>query len=72
MKLIPKGQSVLFINQYGDKIWARSLKELRTLANGGKVAKQYCDDKQGKTWHTGYIIGEQWFTAYLPLRVEAD
>lgn len=70
--LIPKGQRVMFLDQNGSSVWVGSVAELRSEAGGGPVVKMYVDDKTGKSWHCGYIVGRRWFTAYLPLRVEAD
>lgn len=50
----------LFVDQYGRKIVARSLRE---KANGGKVSKMYRDKKDGRTVWTGYVVGASWFTA---------
>lgn len=61
------GQLTLFIDQYGQPIWARTVKELRAKVGGGRVSKQYCDKKDGRTVHNGYVVGDRWFTAYRPI-----
>ena len=37
------------------------------------AAKMYVDGKDGKTYHVGYVVGEQWFNLYevTPFRKEA-
>lgn len=61
----------LFIDQYGRKIWARTVHELREKAGGGRVNKQYIDKHDGRTVHNGYVVGQSWFTAFRPLEIEA-
>jgi hypothetical protein len=61
----------LFIDQYGDPVWARTVKELREKCGGGRVAKMYVDKKDGRTVHCGYIVGRRWFTRYAPVEVPA-
>lgn len=53
----------VFINQYGQVYYAETLKELRTKIPG-HLSKMYCDDKDGKSFHVGYVIGHEWFTMY--------
>jgi len=61
----------LFIDQYGGKEWARSLKELKEKVGPGRVSKQYVDKKDGTTVHCGYVIGRRWFTRYIPWEKQA-
>jgi hypothetical protein len=61
----------LWIDQYGKPVWARTIAELRERAGGGKVSKMYNDKKDGRTMHTGYVIGHRWFTRYAPVEVAA-
>lgn len=60
------GVLMLYIDQYGDPIWARTVPDLRKQAGGGTVSKMYCDLKDGRTVHRGYIVGKRWFSAYIP------
>ena len=62
----------LYISQYGDKFYAKTIKELRGLiGNGGsRVSKCYVDDMNGRTFHTGYFIGGLWLHEYTPTRKE--
>lgn len=55
----------LYIDQYGNKFWARTLKELRAQIPG-RCSKMYVDKKDGSTVHTGYVIGQHWLTAFVP------
>jgi hypothetical protein len=61
----------LWIDQHGAHVWAHTVKELRERAGGGRVAKQYCDKKDGTTVHNGYIVGGRWFTRYAPVEKAA-
>ena len=58
----------LWIDQHGQRIWARTAKELREKAGGGKISKMYADGKEGGVFHTGYVIGRRWFNGYTPMR----
>lgn len=69
------GKPVLFIDQYGDRFWARSLAELRGQCPGA-VTAQYNDRKDGSTVRNGYAIGvgganERWLTAFKPIEFAA-
>ena len=62
-----KGKPTMYLNQYGQRFWARTVKELREIVGGGRVRKMYCDKKDGSTFHVGYVIGQHWLSAYLPV-----
>ena len=66
-----KNKFTLYINQYGNKIGATTVKSLREQAGGGRVSKMYIDKKDGKSYHVGYVVGKQWFTAYKPVEIPA-
>ena len=61
---------LLYLDQYGNKFWAKTVKELRAQINNGhsRVSIMYCDKKDGRSVRTGYVIGQHWLTAYV--RVE--
>lgn len=61
----------LFIDQYGDPVWARTAKELREKCGGGRLFKIYCDMKDGGSFHVGYGVGRRWFNRYAPVHVPA-
>jgi hypothetical protein len=63
-------QSVLYIDQYGSPFWARTIKELRHAVGGGRVSEMYVDKMDGRTVHCGYVVGEHWLSAYVPLERE--
>ena len=69
--LINKKAKRLFIDQYGNRFYAHTVKELRKQigAGGSKVEKMYCDRKDGSTIHTGYVIGGHWLTMYAPVYI---
>lgn len=62
-----KKAKTLYRDQYGNTFMAATVKDLREQI-GGAVSKMYVDDKDGKSWHVGYVVGQHWCTAYVPLR----
>ena len=67
------GKWTLFIDQYGSRFAASTVKELRGKIGmgGSRVGKMYRDKKDGSTVHCGYVIGEHWLTAYAPIEIAA-
>ena len=61
----------LYIDQYGNKFFAKTLKELKAEIGRTKASKMYVDSTDGKTYHIGYVIGEHWLKAYTPMRKAA-
>lgn len=59
--------SLLYIDQYGSLVCARTVRELRDRAGGARVSKMYRDKPDGRTVHCGYVVGRRWFTAYAPV-----
>ena len=59
---------MLYISQYGDKYFAKNLRELQRIVGGGRISKMYNTTKEGVNYHCGYVIGGQWLTAYIPFR----
>jgi hypothetical protein len=59
--------SILYIDQFGTRIWARTVKQLRERAGGGRVSKMYVHKLDGRTVHVGYVVGRHWFAAYAPV-----
>lgn len=64
------GRLMLYIDQWGNHWWARTVKELQKQL-GGHVSKMYMDFKDGTTAHTGYVVGKHWCTAYAPYKGSA-
>ena len=64
---------MLYVDQYGNKFYASTLKELRQQIPG-RVSKMYWDSGylKGpiKTYHVGYVIGNHWLNAYQPMMKE--
>jgi hypothetical protein len=60
------GKPTLYIDQYGSKYWARTVRELRSEVGmgGSRVRKMYVDKKDGGSLHIGYVVGDHWLTAY--------
>lgn len=59
----------MWLDQYGEPIWAHTLKELKVKAGPGKVSKMYQDKLSGGVVHVGYVIGSRWFTKYQPVEI---
>ena len=64
-----QGKMMLYLDQWGNKFWARTVKELREQIPG-RVSKMYVDKKDGSIAHVGYVIGEHWLTAYAPVEIK--
>ena len=67
-----KTKQRLYVDQYGNRFYAATLKELRAkIAMGGsRVSKMYRDTKRG-TVHCGYVIAGHWLTMYAPVELPA-
>lgn len=65
------GEMTLFLDQYGNPYWAKTLEELRSKC-AGRVSKMYVDKKDGTSVWCGYVIGNRWLTAYRPIELPAD
>jgi len=63
----------LWIDQYGNRFYAATLKELRVQIGmgGSRVSKMYCDKKDGSTVCTGYVIGQHWLSHFTPVEKAA-
>jgi hypothetical protein len=59
--------SILYVDQHKRLIWARTVRDLRDRAGGGRISKMYRDKADGRIVHIGYVIGRRWFSAYVPL-----
>ena len=59
------GTSVLYRDQYGAAVWAKSARELQRIVHG-RLSKMYLDKRDGRTMHIGYVVGARWFQAYIP------
>ena len=64
------GEPTLFIDQYGQRYWARSVKELKSKVGVQHCSKMYLDKKDGSVVHCGYVLGEHWLTAFKPVEVK--
>ena len=63
-------QASVYIDQHGQKVYAKSLKELRAQVPGA-VQKMFRDVK-GVTHHCGYVIGNRWLDAYAQVFVKEE
>lgn len=57
----------VFIDQWGQKFYAHTIKELRQQVGGGSVHIMYRDYKDGHVERIGYVIGEHWMREYAPV-----
>jgi hypothetical protein len=62
---------ILYIDQFGARFWAQTVKQLREQIGGGRVSKMYIDKIDGRTVHIGYVIGKHWLAAYAPIEKPA-
>ena len=67
------GELMLYIDQWGTKFWAHTVKDLRDQIGmgGSRVSKMYQDTKGGASVHVGYVVGQHWLTAYKPVEKKA-
>ena len=65
-------QATLYLDQFGNKWFARTVRELRTQIGGGRVSKMYRDKADGRAVHVGYVIGKHWCAGYLPMEHKED
>ena len=63
------GKAILYIDQYGNKIWAKTVKALRQQVGGGccRVSKIYQSDTKGNDFHVGYVVGDRWFHGFVSM-----
>lgn len=63
------GKTLLYMDQFGNHFFARSVKELRQQIGSGKsrVSKMCQDMKDGPTVHVGYVIGRHWLKMFEPV-----
>ena len=68
-----RGKTMLYVDQYGTRIYAKTVRELRAQVDmgGGRVFKIYRDLKDGRTVHVGYGVGNRWFDAFAPVQLPA-
>lgn len=66
------GKKVLYIDQYGNKWWASTVRELRSKIGGGgsRVSRMFRDYKDGTVAHVGYVVGSHWCEGYVPMRIK--
>ena len=53
------GKLFLYMDQFGNHFYARTVRELRAQIGGGgsRVFKMYADGNDGLPLHVGYVIG---------------
>lgn len=65
------GKKMIYIDQYGFQVFARTRDELVKKAGGGRISKMYRDKKDGSVVHVGYVVGPHWFEAFQPVELPA-
>ena len=64
------GTLLLYLDQHGQRYWAKTVKELRKqIGMGSSRIGRMHQDMAGKTVHCGYVIGDSWLTAYRPVEI---
>lgn len=65
------GKRMLYMDQFGNHFFARSVNELRSQIGmgGSRVSKMYRDTKDGLTVHVGYVIGAHWLEMFAPVAI---
>ena len=66
------GVLTLYVDQFGGKWYAKTVKDLRDQIGGGHVSKMYIDKKDGATVHVGYVVGRLWCRMYRPVEITAQ
>ncbi len=61
-----RGKTMLYLDQWGGAYYAKTVKELKNKVGQGKVSRMYTEMKDGKSFHTGYVIGRHWCRAHTP------
>ena len=56
----------LYVDQWGNKWFAKTVKELCRNVGYSKARRMYHDKKDGSIRHVGYVVGPHWCTAYVP------
>lgn len=65
------GKLMLYIDQYGWRVWAHTREALVLEAGGGRISKMCRDKGDGRTVHVGYVVGPHWFEAFQPVELPA-
>lgn len=60
--------TILYMDQWGNRFWAKTIKQLCREVGYSKARRMYVDGKDGKCYHVGYVIGKHWLNAYTPMR----
>lgn len=58
----------LYVDQYGNKFFARTVKELKEKVGSGKVSKMHQTTGK-KNYHVGYVVGGHWLKCYESVEV---
>lgn len=59
------GKRIMYRDQFGNTFWASTVKELCREVGYSRAARMYRDTAEG-TFHSGYVVGPHWCTAYVP------
>ena len=68
------GKLFLYLDQFGNHFYARTVKALRVQIEGGgsRVSKMYVDGKDGLPLHVGYVIGRYWLSIFEPVEISVN
>lgn len=60
-----KGKLMLYVDQYGNQWYAKTVAELHSKIGHGKISKMYIDHGS-HSYHIGYCVGQHWCSAFVP------
>lgn len=65
------GKLTLYLDQYGNRWLARTVRDLRDQIGGGRVSRMFRDKADGSSVHVGYVVGAHWCDAFQPVEIAA-
>ncbi len=60
------GKRRLYIDQYGHRYWANTVRSLCEQVGHTTARTMYRDKKDGRTVRAGYVIGQYWLDRFTP------
>lgn len=67
-----RGKLRLYIDQHGSRIYAHTVRELKSKHGRGKVSRMYRDKSDGSVVHCGYVIGDSWYDMFAPVETRVN
>ena len=69
------GTLMLYLDQYGNHFYARTVRELREKvgSSGSRIAKMYVENgSDGEPRHVGYVIAGHWLRMFAPIELPVN